>query len=140
MSVKAQTELGEILLRCAQEEGGVRRLAHRIGLSHQCVYDVIQGAHDPSRLVKRAISDFLSGRRREEVTVSPETVGAWARTERKAAASDGPMASAIRPALSDGSMPGAPLSIAQACARSTRFGTAAEGRRNEPSSKAATRR
>ena len=76
-TITPKTLLGSILRTCATEVGGVRPLARAIGVSHESVYAVIRGTRTPSRLVARAIADYLAGRDHEADGVTAETVREW---------------------------------------------------------------
>ena len=66
------TLLAAILLKCAEEEGGVRALARPIGISHQSVYRLVQGT-GPGKHVLAAVQ-------RHPGDVSLKELRRWCRT------------------------------------------------------------
>ena len=76
--LEAGTLLGEVLLRCAREEGSVRALARALGLSPQTVYELVKGEREPAKHAARAISDFLGGRQRHLDEFTADRVIEWA--------------------------------------------------------------
>ena len=66
-----------MLFRCSQEEGGIRGLARRIGLSPQTIYNIL-GGQVPGKHVAWAIVEYLAVRP-PDADLSVDTVQAWAR-------------------------------------------------------------
>ena len=69
MTTTARSLLGAVLLRCAQEEGGLRALARAIGISPQTLHEVL-GGRVPGTHVRRAIATYLA--------IAPAQVAEWA--------------------------------------------------------------
>ena len=61
LRVRPRSLLAAVLLRCSLEEGGIRPLARRIGLSPQTVYNIL-GGQEPGKHVARALADYLAVR------------------------------------------------------------------------------
>ena len=77
--LEAGTLLGEVLLRCAREEGSVRALARALGLSPQTVYELVKGERAPAKHAARAIGDFLGGRQRHLDDFNADRVIEWSK-------------------------------------------------------------
>lgn len=69
--------LAAVLMRCAEEEGGVRALARALGISPQTLHDLIAGRRRPGKHVSSVIAGYLRGAEPVEGTVTADIVRGW---------------------------------------------------------------